>query len=715
MKKYTDESSVVDRILETVGKRIVLGIPLAAGKPNHLVNAIYRRAKADKSIDLTISTALTLQRPAPKSDLERRFIGPFQERVFGDYPDLEYELDRMAGTLPENVRVVEFYFPPGKYLHNPVAQQNYVSSNYTHVVRDMLDRGINVLAQLVAERELDGQLRFSLSSNPDVTIDMAEALKTCGYPVIKVAQVNNNLPFMFGDAMVESDFFDVVFDHPDKHFTIFGPPKMSVSDADFMIGLYCSALVVDDGELQIGIGSLGDSTIYGLLLRHNENGLYRELLKELSVLDKFGAEIGELGEISPFDKGLLGASEMVVDGFMHLYKAGIVKRRVYDHYGLQRLLNEGAISETFNDDILEVLVARKVIPDHIGKEEFDFLKYWGILRDDVYFQDGMLCRHDHTAIYPSLSDPDRLAEIRKYCLGDRLKNGQVIHGGFFLGPQSFYQWLRDLPDEEKKLINMQSVQKVNQLYGNEFLDRLHLKNARFINSTMMMTLSGGAVSDGLEDGRVVSGVGGQYNFVAMAQELPDGHAILNFRSTRTSKGKTVSNIVPFYGNITIPRHLRDIVVTEYGIAYIRGKTDEEIIMALLNITDSRFQGELMTWAKSAGKLRKDYEIPEAFRNNTPASYLPVLARYKQRGYFNAFPFGTDLTPDEIRIGKALKSLAADMASKPAMLRTMGKAVAQKVLPQDRPLLERMGLDKPSGFREKLYRNLLLAKFREFGY
>ena len=98
-----------------------------------------------------IGTALTLERPKGASDLEKRFLGPFQERVFGDYPDLEYELARMSDSLPDNIRVIEFYFPPGKYLNNPKIQQNYISTNYTHVVRDMLDRKINVLAQLVAQ------------------------------------------------------------------------------------------------------------------------------------------------------------------------------------------------------------------------------------------------------------------------------------------------------------------------------------------------------------------------------------------------------------------------------------------------------------------------------------------------------------------------------------------------------------------------------------
>ena len=54
-------------------------------------------------------------------------------------------------------------------------------------------------------------------------------------------------------------------------------------------------------------------------------------------------------------------------------------------------------------------------------------------------------------------------------------------------------------------------------------------------------------------------------FCGHGTRAPDGHSILMMRSTRTdSRGKVKSNIVDHYGHITIPRHLRDILVTEYG-------------------------------------------------------------------------------------------------------------------------------------------------------
>src|SRR5260221_6025402 len=93
---------------------------------------------------------------------------------------------------------------------------------------------------------------------------------------------------------------------------------------------------------------------------------------------------------------------------------------------------------------------------------------------------------------------------------------------------------------------------------------------------MMVTLSGAAVSDGLADGRVVSGVGGQYNFVAMAHELERARSILLLRSTREAGGRVESNIVFNYGHVTIPRHPRDIVVTQHGVADLPGRTDAEV-------------------------------------------------------------------------------------------------------------------------------------------
>ena len=92
----------------------------------------------------------------------------------------------------------------------------------------------------------------------------------------------------------------------------------------------------------------------------------------------------------------------------------------------------------------------------------------------------------------------------------------VMHAGFFIGSNALYNGLRALPEERRRLIDMTRISKVNTLFGEEAVKRAQRRDARFINETMMVTLLGAAVSDALDDGRVVSGVGGQFDFVSMA-------------------------------------------------------------------------------------------------------------------------------------------------------------------------------------------------------
>src|SRR5207253_7815745 len=160
-------------------------------------------------------------------------------------------------------------------------------------------------------------------------------------------------------------------------------------------------------------------------------------------------------------------------------------------------------------------------------------------------------------------------EIGRRCLGARLRGGHFAHASFFLGPRRFYEALRRMERAEREQIAMTRISYVNELYGQEELKRLQRKGARFINTGLVVTLAGAVGSDELEDGRVVSGVGGQYNFVAMAHALEDGRSLLMIRSTVEKDGNTASNIRWSYGRVTIPHHLRDLVVTEYGIADLR--------------------------------------------------------------------------------------------------------------------------------------------------
>src|ERR1700710_1027829 len=72
-KMFSEPDAIAEDIIRDVGPHLVVGLPLGLGKANHIVNALYRRAAADRSITLTLFSALTLEKPKPNSPLVRRF------------------------------------------------------------------------------------------------------------------------------------------------------------------------------------------------------------------------------------------------------------------------------------------------------------------------------------------------------------------------------------------------------------------------------------------------------------------------------------------------------------------------------------------------------------------------------------------------------------------------------------------------------------------
>jgi hypothetical protein len=225
---------------------------------------------------------------------------------------------------------------------------------------------------------------------------------------------------------------------------------------------------------------------------------------------------------------------------------------------------------------------------------------------------------------------------------------------------------------------------------------------------------GAVISDGLDDGQVVSGVGGQYNFVAQAFALPGARSILTVEATRWAGSRLQSNIRWAYGHETIPRHLRDIVVTEYGVADLRGKSDADVIAAMLQVTDSRFQDELTRQAKDAGKLPASFEIPPAYRQNDPDRIAEALRPARQAGLLPFFPFGSDFTDVEQRLIPALQLLQEEQRSPRRLPALLWQGWRQQPDAADVECLARLGLDKPANWSERVYRalvNAALAKSR----
>jgi hypothetical protein len=609
-KMFSDPEAIAEDIIRDVGTNLVVGLPLGLGKANHIINALYARARADRAINLTFFSALTLEKPKPSNLLERRFIAPVIDRLFGGYPDLAYADALHAGALPPNVQVIEFFFLAGRWLHVPFAQQHYISANYTHASSYLLARGLNVVTQLVAKRVVDGVTRYSLSCNTDTTLDILRARAQGDASFKLIGQVNSELPFMPGAGDLPADEFSAVLDSPATEFPLFAPPSEPISDAKYAIGLHAAGLVRDGGTLQIGIGQAGDALAQGLILRHRDNSQFHEIMKRLAPDMPAAAR-----ETGPFEKGLYGISEMLFEAFLGLIDAGILKREV---------------------------------------------------------------------------------------------DGVVLHGAFFLGPKSFYRALREMTPQQLVRIQMMPVSFTNELYGDEDGKRRARVDARFVNNAMMATLMGSVISDGLENGQVVSGVGGQYNFVAQAFALHGARSILTVEATRQEKAGSVSNIRWSYGHETIPRHLRDVIVTEYGIADLRGKSDADVIASMLQVADSRFQNDLMRQAKDAGKLPTNYEIPAAHRQNFSERIASALKPAREAGLLPSFPFGSDFTETEQRLIPALELLQDAQRSPLHLPGLLWQGFTGRPDAADTECLARLGLDAPATLSERAYRALVSA-------
>jgi len=605
-RHFTDPQAIADAIIALVGRKIVLGLPLGLGKANHVANALFSRAVRDPSLHLHIFTALTLEAPKAKSELERRFLEPVAQRLFAGYPPLDYALAQHRGALPPNIRVDEFFFLAGRWLGNEPAQRSYISANYTHAAGYLLARGVNVVAQLVARR---GD-RLSLSCNPDLTLDLLDARAAGRANFVLAGQVNSELPFMPGDGDLPAETFGLLLDSPSTDFPLFGAPKQPISTGEYTIGLNVARLIVDGGTLQIGIGEEGDAAVCAMILRHREPKLFSETIDRLTG----GAPPLAIEQRTPFVKGLYGVSEMLVDGFLELIDAGILARAV----------------------------------------------------------DGIL-----------------------------------IHGGFFLGSRDFYRRLRDMPPEKLARIAMTRISFTNSLLRDEPAKRAARIDARFVNNAMMATLLGDVISDGLEDGRVVSGVGGQFNFVDQAFALDGARSIIAINAARGAGARAQSNVRWSYGHTTIPRHLRDIVVSEYGIADLRGKSDEHVVAQMLAIADSRFQAALLDRAKAAGKIARDYEIPPAHRQNHPERVAAALEPLRARGLLPDYPFGTEFTPVEQRLLRALERLEDATPLALARFAAAGLSAA----PDEAEPLARMDLDHARTLTDRLYRALLRGALR----
>ena len=154
-------------------------------------------------------------------------------------------MDRKANRVAGHVRVQEFYFQSGAMLGSSRAQCDYASINYTQVARDLAaGEPVHAIVHLIARRGSGANARYSLSCNPDVTLDLLDAISARGKPrPLMIAVIHPDLPFLGGAADVPADFFDRMIEQGDAKQPRFALPRNAVDPVEYAIGLHSSTLV----------------------------------------------------------------------------------------------------------------------------------------------------------------------------------------------------------------------------------------------------------------------------------------------------------------------------------------------------------------------------------------------------------------------------------------------------------------------------------------
>lgn len=169
-----------------------------------------------------------------------------------------------------------------------------------------------------------------------------------------------------------------------------------------------------------------------------------------------------------------------------------------------------------------------------------------------------------------------------------LHHGKML-ATFALGSQRLYEYMHRNP-----ALEMHPVDVTNDPFLAGANDGLHS-----INGTLAVDLVGQCGSETLGS-RPYSGTGGQVDFVRAANRSRGGKAIIVVPST--AKGGTVSRIVPTLApgtHVTTGKNDVDYVVTEFGVAHLRGRTARDRARALIGIAHPDFRDQL---TEEAGRL-----------------------------------------------------------------------------------------------------------------
>jgi acyl-CoA hydrolase/GNAT superfamily N-acetyltransferase len=205
-----------------------------------------------------------------------------------------------------------------------------------------------------------------------------------------------------------------------------------------------------------------------------------------------------------------------------------------------------------------------------------------------------------------------------------LLQGKIV-SSFCFGTRKLYDYIHDNPAFEFRPTE----------FTNDPFQIARNEKMVAVSSALEVDLTGQVCADSIGD-RFYSGFGGQLDFMRGASRSEGGKPIIALLST--AKNGSLSRIVPRLkegAGVVTTRADVHYVVTEYGVAYLHGKTVRERTLALINIAHPKFRDELLRVARerklvhpqqiacAATPYPRKYEASHTFSDGLSVFFRPV--------------------------------------------------------------------------------------------
>lgn len=167
---------------------------------------------------------------------------------------------------------------------------------------------------------------------------------------------------------------------------------------------------------------------------------------------------------------------------------------------------------------------------------------------------------------------DGLKDIMERGIADKAETG------FAYGSEDLYKWLN-----KNKNVTFESTEKVNDPALIQNTEKFHA-----VNTALQVDLRGAVNAEMGPEGRL-SSPGGQVEFMSAASRSVGGKSIIAIRSTAKNGELSTIGLELYKGNVTTPAESVHYVVTEYGIATLKGKSLSERAVELINVAHPKFR------------------------------------------------------------------------------------------------------------------------------